>query len=166
MHDPRFSIVRDVQINDAKRASSKISLETSKGILSYDYLIVATGFDIDIGKQPELQNISDAIQLWSDRKSIQGLSGQSWFSRSPYLGPHFQFLEKKPGIAPYLQHIYCFNYAATLSHGLLSGDIPGIGVGASRLARGIASDFFVEGWKDYYQRLEDFKIPELAPPLR
>lgn len=164
--NPKFSIVRGVQIKEASWTSSKIQLETSQGTLSYDYLIFATGFDIDISKQPELNTFADKIQLWSDRKAIQNLKGPTWFPRSPYLGPHFQFLEKNPGKATYLKDIYCFNYAATLSHGLLSGDIPGISVGASRLARGIASDFFNEGWIDYFHRLSEFQDEELNPELR
>lgn len=166
INNPKFSIVRSAQIKEAKWISPLVYIETSLGSLSYDYIIMATGFEIDISKQPELNSFSDQIQLWSDRKSIQGLPGPDWFYRSPYLGPHFQFLEKNPGEAPYLKDIYCFNYAATLSQGLLSGDIPGIGVGATRLARGIASDFFGEGWADYLRRLEDFQEPELSPKLR
>lgn len=166
IHNPRFAFVRNARIQDAKWISSKVHLETSQGVLPYDYLIFATGFDVDITKQPELTLFSDKIQLWSGRKSVQDLPGPAWFHQSPYLGSHFQFLEKNPGEAPYLKDIYCFNYAATLSHGSVSGDIPGIGVGASRLARGITSDFFVEGWADYYRRLEDYQTPELSPDLR
>lgn len=166
INHPKFSFVRSVQIQDAKWISSKVCLETSAGAVTYDYLIFATGFDIDISKQPELESFADKIQLWSDRKSILHLQGPDRFYQSPYLGPHFQFLEKTPGEAPYLKDIYCFNYAATLSHGLVSGDIPGISVGAMRLARGITSDFFGEDWVDYYRRLEEFQDPELSPNLR
>lgn len=163
---PKFAFVRSAHIQDAKWENPKVYLETSRGSLTYDFLIFATGFDIDISNQPELKFIIDKIQLWSNRKSIQGLAGPDWFHRSPYLGPHFEFIAKSPEEALHLKNIYCFNYAATLSHGLLSGDIPGIGVGAARLARGIASDFFGEGWTNYYRRLEEYQSPELSPNLR
>lgn len=166
INNPRFSFVRNMQIMDVQYTSPKVHLETSEGSVAYDYLIFATGFEINVSKQPELDLFADKIQLWSDRKSVQNLEGPNNFYRSPYLGQHFQFLEKNPGEAPYLKDIYCFNYAATLSHGLLSGDIPGIGVGAMRLARGIASDFFGEDWEEYYKRLDDYQTPELAPHLR
>jgi cation diffusion facilitator CzcD-associated flavoprotein CzcO len=42
----------------------------------------------------------------------------------------------------------------------------GIGVGAARLACGIASELFGERWKDYCQRLKDYQTPELGPHLR
>lgn len=163
---PNLAFLRDIHIKNVQENSQSLVLETTKGKLVYDYLIVASGFEIDGRKQPELSFFIDQIQLWKDREAIKNLPGPNWFYRSPYLGPHFQFLEKKPGDAPYLKDIYCFNYAATLSHGLLSGDIPGISVGADRLARGIASDLFTEEWKHYYQRLEDYQTLELLPELR
>ncbi len=166
IHHPKFSFVRDIQIKEAKWISSTVWLETSKGALFYDYLILATGFEIDVSNQPELKSFSDKIQLWSDRKSTQNLQGPKRFYRSPYLGAHFQFLEKNPGEAPYLKDIYCFNHAATLSHGLVSSDIPGISVGASRLARGITADLFGENWDAYYRRLDAYQTPELLPHLR
>lgn len=148
IENPQFSILRNAAPDPSK----------------YDFLILATGFEIDGRKQQELESFFDEILLWGDR--IEKNKSPDWFYRSPYLGDHFQFLEKNPGNAPYLKHIYCFNYAATLSHGLLSGDIPGIGVGASRLARGIASDLFTERWEDYYRRLKEFSEPELIPDWR
>jgi hypothetical protein len=37
-----------------------------------------------------------------------------------------------------------FNWGATMSHGALAGDIPGLAIGATRLAQAIARDLFVE----------------------
>lgn len=166
INHPNFAFVRNAPIESVKWILPEVHVQTGNGHLIYDYLILATGFEIDAKKQPELNLFVDQIQLWADRQTLNNISGPDWFYRSPYLGPHFQFLEKNPGNASYLKDIYCFNYAATLSHGLLSGDIPGIGVGASRLARGIASDLFGERWHDYFQGLVNFQTPELAPELR
>lgn len=160
INHPKFTIIRGTPIQKASWVSSKVRLDTPHGELSYDFLILATGFEIDGKKQKQLELIIDEIELWGDRMGEN--LGPDWFYKSPYLGEHFQFLGK----ASYLKDIYCFNYAATLSHGLLSGDIPGIGVGASRLARGIASDLFGERWEAYYRRLADYQEPELMPDLR
>jgi len=43
-----------------------------------------------------------------------------------------------------------------LSHGFLSSDIPGISIGAERLARGIITDFFNEEREMYYKKLKKF----------
>ncbi len=156
----QFAVKLGVCIEEAEGKNSVIYLKTNKGIFQYDFLILATGFSIEGSKQPELAPLIDKILLWKDRKEIQNLKGPENFYQSPYLGPHFQFLEKEVGTATYLKNIYCFNYGATLSHGLLSGDIPGIGCGALRLARGIASDFFTHYSEQYRTYLNDYENPE------
>lgn len=142
------------------RKNFKVHLNAKIELESYDFVILATGFAIDGHKQPELASFIDHVKLWQD---INLVGGKDWFYQSPYLGSHFQFLEKSPGSAPFLKHIYCFNYAATVSHGQLSGDIPGIGIGANRLASGIVKDLFAENVNLYYERLKAYDTKEFDP---
>lgn len=157
---PNFSVRLKFESNAITWKKDEIHIGSAKEELVYDFLILATGYAIDGAKQSELAPFFDQILLWNDLMSIKNMTGPRWLYNSPYLGPHFQFLEKTQNSAPFLQDIYCFNYAATLSHGLLSGDIPGIGTGAWRLARGIASDLFNEGYEDYYEQLKVYQKPE------
>lgn len=107
-------------------------------INDYDFVILGTGFKIDGSHIAELKDIFPHILTWKG-------------SDFPYLGPHFQFLEKTPGEAPYLRHIYCFNYGALLSHGLVSSSIDALSTGADRLTKGIAADFFQEEVDKFYE---------------
>ena len=65
-----------------------------------------------------------------------------------------------PGTASYLKNLHCFNYGSTLSHALLSSDIPAISIGARRLAEGIAAEFFVQDSDVYLQRLKDYNVQD------
>ena len=49
-----------------------------------------------------------------------------------------------------LERIHVFNWGATMSHGALAGDIPGLQIGAERLAHGIARDLLVEDADRHY----------------
>jgi len=137
---PSFELLADTLVQKTSFSNDKIFLDTSTGLLSADFLIFATGYAVDGSKQPELSFFFDQIKLWGDQ--LKGLTGK--LSRFPYLGPHFEFLEKQPGAAPFLKNIYCFNYGAFLSHGRISGDIDVIQFGIKRLADGIALSFFLE----------------------
>jgi cation diffusion facilitator CzcD-associated flavoprotein CzcO len=55
-----------------------------------------------------------------------------------------------------------FNWGATMSHGALAGDIPGLAIGATRLAQAIARDLFVEDADRHWARLQAHDEPELA----
>lgn len=104
-----------------------------------DFIILATGFKVDVTQVPELKSFASEIKLWDS-------------SPFPYLGAHYQFL----GTAPYLKHLYCFNYGALMSHGLTSSSIDGISTGALRLTEGIAADFFAEQIETFYNDLESY----------
>jgi len=79
----------------------------------------------------------------------------------PALSSSFQFVEREPGSAAFLQDIYCFTYAAAMTHGNVSGDIPAVSEGAERLAQGMAGDFFSANLTDHWQAMLDFEDPEL-----
>ena len=67
---------------------------------------------------------------------------------------------KNRELFPYLKNLYCYNYGATLSHGLLSSDIPAISIGATRLAQGIAADFFIQDSDWYLEYLKNYQIKD------
>jgi|694.fasta_scaffold15405_9 cation diffusion facilitator CzcD-associated flavoprotein CzcO len=161
-HFKNVKLRKNVYLHQIHRQDGQIQVETNRGIFNYDYLILATGYCIDGSQQPELQPLMPLIKLWGDQASVfsKDVSSKPYYRNFPYLGFSFEFLEKKEGTAPFLKNIHCFNFAATLSHGLLSSDIPGIGAGAARLARGIAKDFFTHDSEKYIERLKNYSREE------
>jgi cation diffusion facilitator CzcD-associated flavoprotein CzcO len=77
------------------------------------------------------------------------------------VGPSFEFLERAPGAAPWVNRIHCFTFPAYLSHGPISGDIPAISVGAERVATGVASALFAEDYERTWRRMQAWSNPEL-----
>lgn len=152
-------LTRNTTIKSVKETRGVIEVETNWGVADFDSIILATGYAIEGRRQPELLSIIEKIRLWGDLNSTLSplLEKNPAFRNFPYLGPAFEFLEKNSGEAPFLKNIHCFNYASTLSHGLLSSDIPGIGAGADRLAKGIASHFFSQDKEKYIERLNNYR---------
>lgn len=151
-----FKLLPNTKITKVSLEGSELLIDTNQGQLAYDFIILGTGFNIDGSQQPELRHIIDQIALWKDHMPEEIVKGNPNLGRFPYLGPIFEFLPKIPGEAPYLKNLYCFNYGATMSHALLSSDIPAISIGARRLAEGISADFFIQDSEYYLQRLKDF----------
>jgi hypothetical protein len=65
-----------------------------------------------------------------------------------------------------LSRLHLFNWGSTLSHGALAGDIPGLGVGANRLAQAIVRDLFVADADRHWERLLAHEEPELLATKR
>jgi cation diffusion facilitator CzcD-associated flavoprotein CzcO len=124
-------------------------VKTSKGKSRFDALIVCTGFDVNMIERPEIASFRDAIDTWRSHISPGEARKFPEEARFPYLGDAFQLQGRAAG----LNRVHVFNWGSTMSHGALAGDIPGIQIGAERVAGGIARDLFVEDADLHYQRL-------------
>jgi FAD-dependent urate hydroxylase len=139
-----------------------VAVHTSRGkVFAADFIILATGFTVETTARQEIAGYADAIATWADRYTPPPDLANAELGGFPYLGPLFQFTEKRPGEAPFLADIHCFNHGASLSIGKVAGDIPGISVGAAWLADGIGGEFYNRDIEAHWQILLDFDKPEL-----
>lgn len=121
----------------------EVILETNRGTYHLDHLVNATGYCLDLHDSPLIAPFAHSILTWGDRKK----EGDPRLTPFPYLGPHYEF----QGSKSFLKDLYCFNYAAFMSHGTASHDMPGISFGAQRMARGIAADLFLQEIRQTYE---------------
>jgi cation diffusion facilitator CzcD-associated flavoprotein CzcO len=143
-------------------AGAGIEVEVASGRLAFDFAILGTGFVTDLGERPELAPFAEEIALWRDRFVPPPGESSDEMAAFPYLGPGFEFREKRPGAVPFLSRIRCFNYGAAVTHGLVSGDIPGLQVGAERLARSLVEDLFTADIERHWSALVAADEAELA----
>jgi cation diffusion facilitator CzcD-associated flavoprotein CzcO len=126
---------------------------------TFDAVIVATGFDVNLLDRPEVAPFRDAIETW--RSHVPPAEAEKFpeEARFPYLGDAFQLKGNAPGIG----RVHVFNWGSTMSHGALAGDIPGIETGVRRLVSGIVRDLFVEDADRYWERVQMHNEDELKP---
>jgi cation diffusion facilitator CzcD-associated flavoprotein CzcO len=140
----------------------ELDIRTTAGAsIQADFLILGTGFEVNLDTRPELNNIARNVARWRDRfEAPKGMEAADLY-RHPYLNSDFSFREKTPDSAPWVGNIYCFNHAAALSMGKLSSDIPAISDGAQLLAKSISEAFYVEDIEHHWGLLESYEEPEL-----
>jgi cation diffusion facilitator CzcD-associated flavoprotein CzcO len=127
----------------------------------HDFLIVGTGFHVDAAAIPELGAWSSSVARWRDRYAPPEELQRPDLGDFPYLGPGFELIERNPGQELELSNIYLVNHGATLSHGAIASDIPGVNVAAERLATAVVASLFREDLKVIRRNLEEFDEPEL-----
>lgn len=145
--------------NDLAEDSNQITVKTPRQLHSFDAVIVCTGFDVNLIERPEIASFRDAIATWGAHVSQQEAEKYPEEARFPYLGDAFQLTGTQPG----LKRVHVFNHGSTMSHGALGGDIPGVDIGATRLAQGIARDLFLEDADLHWQRLQAHNEDEMKP---
>jgi len=136
---------------------------TSRGDqVRVDQVIAGTGYQCDLALRGELAAIAGDIALWRDRYAIPANEQQRPNAGYPYLGPGYQFQQRVPGTAPWLENIYCFNFAAITSFGRHVGDVGSIRYGVPRLVSQLVKDFFVQDLDQQVTRL----LSEVPDELR
>jgi FAD-dependent urate hydroxylase len=154
-----FSLVARCEVRAATIRDDRVVLDTTRGLLAFDHVILTTGFALDWSERPELAALAPHVQRWRDRFTPQREAyGQA---DHPFLGPAFEFLPRDSSSAPWVERVHCFTYAANTSHGPISGDIPAISIGAQRLADGVAGALFAEDCEATWRRLVGWHHPEL-----
>jgi cation diffusion facilitator CzcD-associated flavoprotein CzcO len=137
------------------------TIEAEGGPFTFDFIIFATGFETDLSARPELAPIVRHIALWLDRFAPPPGEESDLLARHPYLGPAFEFTEREPGSAPYLNRLHNYTFGAMPSVGLTGGAITGIKYGVRRLVGGLVRDLFREDAEAYYRQLLAYSDPEL-----
>ena len=127
----------------------------------FDAVIFGTGFDVDLLDRPELAPYNAHIDTWARHVTPEQAAANSEAARFPYLAPSFALQSHDGMHAAALSRLHLFNWGATLSHAALGSDIPGLGIGATRLAHAIVADLFVQEADVHWQRLCAHDEPEL-----
>jgi cation diffusion facilitator CzcD-associated flavoprotein CzcO len=158
-----FAIHFDEPWLDVSPAPNGVTVVTAKARHTFDAVIMATGFSVDLAQRPELASFHDRILLWADRVAPQDAHRHPEAARFPYLGPGFELVEREPGAMPGLSHVHVFNAGSTMSHAAVAGDIPGLAFGANHLSQAIASRLFVASADTLRLALHAFDDRELEP---
>ena len=159
-----FSVHFGMPFETVRQAGDKVSITFTNGDMQvFDFLILGTGFAVDLSKEPMFSGIADRIVTWGDCYQPPENLQNAGLSRMPYLGEGFELAERGSKTSP-LNRIHIFNTGSYLSFGTLSLDVPSVNPAGERLAAYIASHLFVEDFDILFERLKDWdEEHELEP---
>jgi FAD-dependent urate hydroxylase len=146
---------------DVRPQANGVTVTTPRGAETYDAVIFGTGFDVDVADRPEWRAYAEDIDTWARHVTPGQSAANPEPARFPYLGSGFEMRSVSGRHAAALARLHLFNWGSTLSHGALAGDIPGLMIGATRLAQAIARDLFVADADAHWARLQAHEEAEL-----
>jgi FAD-dependent urate hydroxylase len=161
--EPRLKIHGNCPWRAVTWTGKVIEVATDKGLFTFDRVICATGVRYGLEQRPELQGIVDDIALWADRYTPLPEETHPELGKLPYLGHSFEFLEKRPGTAPWLANIFAFNFSGMISMGPVASSITGHRFGVPRVVRGVTRSLFLEQEAALLPSLYSFAEPEIDP---
>jgi cation diffusion facilitator CzcD-associated flavoprotein CzcO len=157
---PRFTLTTGAPIEAAWAEDGQARLKTGAGTFDADFVIAATGFDMDLSMRPELEGVAPHVATWADRYSPPPGEANPRLGRYPYLDAGMAFTEKAPGAAPWVSDIHCFNFGSTLSFGPSGSSISAMKYAAPRLAAAITGDLFRADLAYHEAKILSYDTPE------
>lgn len=145
-------------------SGDRVEIETPKGVLEADFLIVGTGFAIDLSARPEFSEIAVSAAIWRDRYSPPVGEENPRLQTFPYLDPTYAFQERDPGTAGWLRNVRLFTFGATLSFGPSGSSINAMKFAVPRLVSGIVRDLMLEDVEQHWESLKAYDLPEFLLP--
>lgn len=160
-----FQIHFESPIKSVKRTADRAVLELASGEhATFDFLILATGFQVDLAKERMFDRMADRILLWQDCYEAPPELVFPELGKMPFLGRGFELQERDGRAESELNRLHMFNSAAYLSYGALTLDVPSLTSAGARLATHLCERLFCEDFDDIAARLKAWEQEhELQP---
>jgi FAD-dependent urate hydroxylase len=160
MRHPNVRLHGAAPILDVVFDTAQIRVRVPQAWHEADFLILGTGVGVDLADRVEFSAIVKDIALWEDRYAPPPAEADPAAGRFPYLGPHFELVEKRPGTLPVLRNIHLFNTGAVVSAGIVSGGLNGMPWGIPRLVAGVSADFYRAEVDRIFEEFDHFDEPD------
>jgi hypothetical protein len=119
-----------------------VELATPSGGLTVDFVICASGIEIDFAARSELARFAGNIASWGDRYSPPPAERDERLARFPYLGDDYALTERVPGATPWIADIHLFSIASTMSFGASGSSINAMTTAVPHLVSGLTRGLF------------------------
>lgn len=127
-----------------------------------DFIILGTGFEVDLAKVDYLAGLHDDILLWSDVAELDANPIDQAIGRHPYLGTHLECRGRTPEADRILSNLIFANNAALVSIGPGYTGLNGSPFTSTRVVEGIVQSLYLADADNYIAALEGFEHSEFT----
>lgn len=165
LHDA-FRLHLGAPVLSAVDGPGGVELVTPAGPVAADFVIAATGIDIDLSARPELSRFAGNIASWADRYAPPAAERDERLGRFPYLGDDYALTERVLGLTPWIADIHLFSIASTMSFGASGSSINAMTTAVPRLVSGLTRGLFCADVERLWDEFQAYDEPQavLRPP--
>ncbi|KQU52759.1 oxidoreductase [Bosea sp. Leaf344] len=155
-----FTLHLGAPVLSAVDAPGGVVLGTPSGPLEVDFVIAATGIDIDASLRPELARFAANIASWADRYTPPAEERDERLGRFPYLADDYSLVERVPGTTPWIADIHLFTIASTMSFGASGSSINAMTTAVPKLVNGITRGLFTADVARHWASFKAYDVPQ------
>ena len=162
-----FALHLGAPILSAVDSPGGVVLGAPEGPIEVDFVIAATGIDIDPGTRPELGRFGANIARWSDRYAPPSEEQDDRLGRFPYLADDYGLMERIAGQTPWIANIHLFTIASTMSFGASGSSINAMTTAVPKLVSGITRGLFTADLERHWASFKAYDVPQavLGPAI-
>ncbi|HMK82044.1 MAG TPA: NAD(P)/FAD-dependent oxidoreductase [Xanthobacteraceae bacterium] len=155
-----FQLHEGAPVESATERADGVVLRTPRGELTVDFVICATGIEMDFASRPELQHCADNIARWSDRYDPPPEERNARLAAFPYLADDFALSERVAGLTPWIGDIHLFAIASTMSFGPSGSSINAMTTAVPRLVHGLTRGLFRADIDKHWAAFQAYDVPQ------
>ena len=137
-----------------------VAVTTTRGEIRADFLICATGIDMDFASRPELSRFAGNIATWADRYVPPPEEHDDRLGRFPYLADDYAFTERVAGLTPWIGDVHVFAIASSMSFGASGSSINAMTTAVPKLVDGITRSLFRADVARHWAALNAYDVPQ------
>jgi FAD-dependent urate hydroxylase len=155
-----FHLHEGAPVEAASPAGETIELRTPLGAFSVNFVICATGTDIDFAERRELGKFADNIATWADRYQPPDGERSPRLGRYPYLADDYALTERVAGQTPWICNIHVFAFASTMSFGPSGSSINAMTTAVPKLVYGLTRGLFRADVERHWNSFKAYDVPQ------
>ncbi len=147
-------------IEAARETTCGVELQTPRGVFPADFVICATGIEMNFAGRPELRNCAANIASWADRYQPQPAERNPRLGRFPYLADDYALTERVSGETPWIADIHVFAIASTMSFGASGSSINAMTTAVPKLVHGLTRGLFRADIERHWASFRAYDVPQ------
>jgi hypothetical protein len=160
---PNFRFHMSTGWTAVEQTSQGLALTLSTGSRhETDFIILGTGYEVDLEKVGYLDGLRDDILLWRDVVDLDDTPIDRGIGRHPYLGLNLECRGRSPEADRILSNLIFANNAALVSVGPGYTGMNGSPFTSTRVVEGIVEQLYLQDADTYITELENFEHSEFT----
>ncbi|WP_270934825.1 FAD/NAD(P)-binding protein [Falsiroseomonas oryzae] len=160
---PGFALRTGFPWESLRWTGMEIVVEGGGRRAAYDVIGVATGYQPDMARCPELAEIVRHAARWRDRFVPPPGQAHEGMAAAPYLDRFGAFTEREPGQAPWLSRVLTIISSANLSLGPVAASVSTMKYVAPRLVEGVKRALVLDQQGQDWAEFMEGEHAELRP---
>jgi cation diffusion facilitator CzcD-associated flavoprotein CzcO len=155
-----FQLHQGAPIEAARETADGVILRTQRETIAVDFVICATGIEIDLAARAEFAHCAPNIARWADRYTPPPHEQSARLGEFPYLADDYALCERVAGQTPWIGNIHVFAIASTMSFGPSGSSINAMTTAVPKLVHGLTRGLFRSDIDRHWASFSAYDVPQ------